>query len=99
MTLPTVIITAERNQNLRVFHRVLDRRRTAIVHPVRGLICLPKGGCHLYVEGGVRVCAESILQSLVRGRGFCFLSLHEVEEDDTVVCVGSEAGVFGCIWN
>ena len=97
MTLPAVIIAPERNQNIGVFYCILNCCRTTIVHFVRELIRIPKRGCHLDIRLTVWVIAELFLQGVVDCARVGFLSLHEVDEHDAVVGVGSEARIFGKI--
>lgn len=60
VTLPAVIIAPQRNQNLRVLHRVLDRRCTAIVYFLCRLIHLPKRGRHLHIGSIVGIVGEGL---------------------------------------
>lgn len=61
-----------------MFDRVLDRRYAAIVHFVRGLVRIPKRGCHFDVGMGVWVVAKGLLQGVVCCDGFCFISLNKM---------------------
>ncbi len=95
VTLPAVIIAPERNQDLGVFIRVVDRCRAAVVHFVCGLVRIPERSCHFCVRTSVGVSAEFLLQGVVDRVRIRFMILHDMKEHDAVVGVGGEFGVFG----